>query len=68
MKLNQIDWQQSCCGGGNYAEVQTATGDWLMLIKQFLGGYQVSRYGPDKMLKSAQVEMSAEHVEVELSS
>jgi hypothetical protein len=29
--LSTVDWQQSCCGGCEYAELQTESGEWVRL-------------------------------------
>ena len=29
--LSKVDWQQSCCGGCEYAELQLESGEWVRL-------------------------------------
>lgn len=66
--LNALAWQDTCVEGlAQWVETPTATGDWLRIKKKRLGGYLVTRFGPDKMPKAPEVEVSAEQVESELT-
>lgn len=68
MSLNQLAWNDSCCSDGvQWIETQTSSGEWLRIKKPLLGGYLVTRFGTDKMLKAAEVEMSADEVTQELA-
>lgn len=67
MKLNQLAWIDTCCADlVQWAEVQTASGAWLRIKKKRLGGYLVTRFGTDKMLKRDEMEMNAEEAEAAL--
>jgi hypothetical protein len=67
--LNALAWQDTCVEGlAQWVETQTASGDWLRIKKKRLGGYLVTRFAPDKMLKEAEKEMGAAEVEQALVS
>ncbi len=66
-KLQNLAWQTSCCGAAQYVEHQTANGEWLRIIKPFVGGYRVTVFGADKMLKTPEAEMSADEVDALLT-
>lgn len=62
--LTQLAWQDTCVEGLlQWVETQTPSGEWLRIKKKRLGGYLVTRFGVDKMLKEAEAEMSAEEAE-----
>jgi hypothetical protein len=64
MKLDSIKWQDTCVEGLlQWVETQTPSGEWLRIKKPRLGGYLVTRFGSDLMLKEPEAEMSAEEVE-----
>mgnify|MGYP000937869451 FL=1 len=64
MKLQSLAWQDTCVEGLlQWVETQTPSGEWLRIKKQRLGGYLVTRFGSDLMLKEPEAEMSAEEVE-----
>lgn len=63
MKLDQIEWEQGCCGESyKYAEVNVPSG-WLRIKQLPEGGFKVTRFGPDQKLLAAETEMTAEEVE-----
>lgn len=60
MKLQNVKWDSVCCtnlSGAKYAEVPAGSW-WVRIIKPLVGGYLVTVYGPDKMLREAEAEMS----------
>lgn len=62
--LAGLAWQDTCVEGLlQWVEVQTQSGDWLRIKKKRLGGFLVTRFGADLMLKAPEAEMSAEEVE-----
>lgn len=64
MKLNDLAWIDTCCADLlQWVEAQTPSGDWLRIKKKRVGGYLLTRFGPDKMPKAAEVEVSAEEAE-----
>lgn len=68
MNLQSLAWQDTCVEGLlQWVEVQTPSGDWLRIKKKRLGGYLITRFGPDKMLKAAEIEASAEEAEQALN-
>lgn len=65
--LASLAWQDTCVEGlSHWAEVETPSGDWLRIKKKRLGGYLVTRFGADKMLKTPEVEMDEAKAEAEL--
>jgi hypothetical protein len=69
MKLQNIGWSSVCCtnlSGAKYAEVLAGSW-WVRIIKPLVGGYLVTVYGPDKLLREAEAEMSEEEAEATLA-
>ncbi len=65
--LNTLAWQDTCVEGlSHWVETQTPSGEWLRIKKRILGGYLVTRFGTDKMLKTPEQEMDAKEAEAEL--
>lgn len=62
--LNSLAWQETCVEGLlRWVEIELPSGDWLRIKKKKLGGYLVTRFGADKMLKTEETEMSAKQAE-----
>lgn len=67
--LSRLVWQDTCVEGLlQWVETETPCGDWLRIKKKRLGGYLVTRFGPDRMLKVSEHEMSTVEVESLLSA
>ncbi|NCT81913.1 MAG: hypothetical protein GXC94_02105 [Comamonadaceae bacterium] len=66
--LSALAWQDTCIEGVlQWVEHQAPSGDWLRIKKKRLGGFLVTRFGPDKMLKEAEAELSSEELEAVLA-
>lgn len=67
--LNALAWQDTCVEGLlQWVETKTPSGDWLRIKKKRLGGYLVTRFGPDKMPKEAEQELDAAQAEAALAA
>ena len=67
--LAKLAWQDTCVEGLlQWVETQTPSGEWLRIKKKRVGGYLVTRFGADLMLKAPEVEMSAEEAEQALEA
>ncbi len=69
MSILSLKWQDTCVAEIiQWAETQTLSGDWLLIQKRRIGGYVVTRFGSNKILKELEVEMSSEELEKALLS
>lgn len=65
--LNKLAWQDTCVEGLlQWVETPTPSGEYLRIKKKRLGGFLVTRFGADLMLKTPEQEMDAAQAEAEL--
>lgn len=65
----KIEWNSTCCSDGlKWAEVQIPSGDWLRIQQPLIGGYFVTRFGCNKMLKEPKKQVSAAELDAELTT